>query len=171
MIQPKNFRLFPASASYTIGPALCLLIGLLFSSCQNGGFSDAATGPKDTTVVTAGFATLRISNKVTQDPSLLTFYLYPPNAVDWSNAVNAKKLGEVATDSTRTFQVPSGNWKVACQNKSNVLEPMEDVASGGGEWLQSVLDKDGVYALILTSNADRIVWTPSYKTVPAMSSN
>lgn len=173
MFQIKNFRLIPTSASFPILglAAFCFLSGLILSSCKNGGFSDAATGPKDTTTVVTGFATLRITNRVKEDPSVLTFFLYPFNAVDYANAVNAQSLGDVATDSTRSFQVPAGKWKIASQNKASVLVPMEDEASGGGEWLQSVFAKDGIYTLILGSNAGRIVWTPSYTTIPAMSSN
>jgi hypothetical protein len=170
MMHSKKIR-FPFPRFLFSGfSAFGLACGLFLSACEMGGFSEDGAKPVDTTTTPAGYASLRISNKVSVDPSTLTFYLYSSTAVDYSNAVNAKKIGEVKSDSTKSFQVPVGKWKIASQNKAGVLEPMEDEASGGGEWLQSVFAKDQVYTLILGSNAGRMVWTPSYTTIPAMSS-
>jgi hypothetical protein len=120
---------------------------MLLSSCTPADISDA---------------------KTIQDPSTLTFYLYPGTSVDWANAANAKKIDSVQADSTRAFRVPEGSWKIVYLNRSKALYPMIDANSGSQEWLRSDFKKNGNYSLILKTDGNRTLWVPSYVTVPAM---
>jgi hypothetical protein len=138
--------------------------GLLFNACQAPEISDNNSTPIDTS--DSGLATLRISNRISQDPGPLTFYLYPKNSVDFVNATNGRLLGKVEAGLTETFKVPAGSWKIAYQDQAKALFQMVDAASGGQEWLRSEFKKDGDYSLILNSDGNRTIWVPSYPTIP-----
>ncbi len=137
---------------------------MLLSSCTPVDISDAK--PADS--ISTGTASLIITNQIKQDPSTLTFYLYPGTSVDWANAANAKKIDSVQADSTRVFRVPEGSWKIVYLNRSKALYPMIDANSGSQEWLRSDFKKNGSYSLILKTDGNRTLWVPSYVTVPAM---
>ncbi len=130
---------------------------------------EIGTGTTQVDSSNTGNATLRISNRIVQNPSRLTFFLFNKDAVDIVNATAVKRIGEVDTGATVVFQVPAGDWKIAYEDKLKALFPMKDEGSGGQEWLKSTFNKDGDYALILNSDANRTLWVPNYTTTPAMS--
>jgi hypothetical protein len=164
----SNFLKF--RASWPLGLVLAFVFVsmnwtvVFLSGCTPADISDAK--PVDS--VSTGTASLSITNQIIQDPSTLTFYLYPGTSVDWVNAANAKKIDSVQADSTRVFRVPEGSWKIVYFNRSKAIYPMIDANSGSQEWLRSDFKKNGNYSLILKTDGNRTLWVPSYVTVPAM---
>ncbi len=151
----------------TFGLILVFSIVLFnLASCDSVNISGT---PTTTPVDSSGTATLSISNRIAIDPGTLTFYLFPGISVDFTNAANATKLGDVDVGATVAFTVKTGAWKLAYANKAQVLVPMRDEASGGQEWLQSTFKKDGIYTVILGTDGNRDIWTTNYTTNPPMS--
>jgi hypothetical protein len=163
---PRSLRRFRIAFLIAACIVPTLLAGAFLTSCEPVDISGPA--PIDTTDTAAGFATLRVSNRLDVDPTTVTILLFSGNAVDFSNAANAKKLGSVAPDSTVSFRAPAGAWKLAYTDPAGTLTPMEDVASGGSEWLKSVFKKNGDYSIILNSDTRGTVWVPNYTTIPAI---
>ena len=159
---PVRFRPLLAAAVFA-GLCLALVPGVL-SGCKTVDISE----PMDTTKTDTGTATLRISNNIAQDPDSLTFYRFVANAVDYTNAAKAVKIGGVAINKTGVFTVPSGTWKLAYADRAGTLSPMKDENSGGQEWLKAIFTKNGDYSLIVSSDGNRTTWDPTFKTDPAI---
>lgn len=153
----------PAAVSLALLLVTSLWVGTLLPACTPPEMSEDA--PPDS-ITTAGTASLQISNQIQQDPGTLTFYLYPGSSLDWSNANNAIRIDSVKFNTTKSFQVPAGNWKIAYLNRTKVVYPMIDESSGSQEWLRSDFKKNELYSLILKTDGNRTVWVPSYVTVP-----
>lgn len=132
------------------------------SGCKTVEIDPAGTDSVDTTVT--GSAIVRITNNVSEDPDSLTFFLFPGNATDFSNANKARRVGGVNTDGTGVFQVPAGTWKLAYENSAGALTAMRDLDSG--DWVKSTLAKGGDFSLILTSEGKDVKWNPSFPTDP-----
>jgi hypothetical protein len=167
-----NRPLYPCKsrAIQTLALSLAVLglaTGLALVACKPPEINDS-TGPVDTTTTT-GTATLQLSNRIAQDPGTISFFLFPKNSVDFTNAAGAKLIGSVEAGATKAIQIPAGSWKLAYEDKARVLFPMRDESSGGLEWLRSDFKKDGNYSVILSSDGNRTIWVPSYTTVPPMS--
>lgn len=159
------FRFFDKSLSIgTSLAALSLMVWAGLSGCKT---VDIEAPLKDSTSTTDS-ATIRISNRIELDPDSLTFFLFRADAVDFTNATNARRLGGVDTGSTGIFRVPVGSWKLAYKDKAQMLTPMRDENSGGLEWLRSIFVKNGDYSLIISTDGNRNVWLPTFKTDPAM---
>lgn len=164
MASSLRIRIRPLLAAATLA-GLCLALGAAsLSGCKQVDISE----PTDSTRTDTGTATLRISNNIAQDPDSLIFFRFAANAVDYTNASNALKIGGVGVNKTVVFTVPAGTWKLAYADRAGVLAPMKDENSGGQEWLKSVLKKDGDYSLILSSDGNRTVWDPTFTTIPAI---
>lgn len=122
--------------------------------------------PADTTETVSGTAKLRITNTLSEDPDSLVFFLFPGNSIDFSNANKAQKVGGVGENGTGVFDVPAGNWKLAFENSAGSLTAMRDLDTG--DWVKSILPKDGDFSLILTNEGSDIKWNPSFATDPDM---
>ncbi|MDB5051492.1 MAG: hypothetical protein JWO30_4563 [Fibrobacteres bacterium] len=141
--------------------ALCVCAGL--SGCKT---VEIDAPPVDTTHVTLDSATLRVTNKIDQDPDSITMILFPGNSVDISNANRVKTLGGVAHGATKVMKVPAGSWKLAYEDHAGVLVPMFDINDPAQDWLKSIFVKNGDYSLILTSDASFTKWDPTFATDP-----
>lgn len=158
-----RLRFFPLLAA-TAFTALCFVAGpATLSGCKKVDISEST----DTTKTDTGTATLRISNRIAQDPDSLIFYRFAANAVDFVNASNGIKIGGVGVNKTAAFKLPAGTYKLAYANRAGTLTPMEDQNSVGQEWVKAIFAKDGDYSLILTTDGNRTVWVPTFKTDPA----
>lgn len=157
------FRCFNRSLS--IGTSLVALSFIGWAGLSGCKTVDIDAPLKDSTSFTDS-ATIRISNRIKLNPDSLTFFLFRADAVDFTNATSAKRLGGVDTGSTGVFRVPVSSWKLAYEDKAKVLTPMRDENSGGLEWLRSIFEKNGDYSLIISTDGNRNVWQPTFKTEP-----
>ncbi|MDB5102370.1 MAG: hypothetical protein JWP91_59 [Fibrobacteres bacterium] len=136
----------------------------VLSGCKSIDLGDAT----DTTQVIKDSAEVSVTNNITQDPQTITVFLFPPNALEFTNTSNGIRLGTVDTGATVFLKVPAGTWKLGYEDKAGNRVPMRDENSGGLEWLRAVFAKDGRYALILTTDGNRTLWTPNFETIPAI---
>ncbi|HKP97597.1 MAG TPA: hypothetical protein VJ385_17775 [Fibrobacteria bacterium] len=163
---PSPFSVSHPFAAGFPAAVLALSIWAGLSGCKPVDIDEPA---KDSTSVTADSAILRVSNKINQDPDSITILLFSGNAVDIVNANVVKRLGGVPYGATnRRMTVPAGTWKLAYEDNSGVLIPMSDVNSAAQDWLKSIFVKDGDYSLILSSDGNRTVWNPTFRTDPAI---
>ena len=151
----KRFLIFASSAF-----AFAVLSGL--SACKT---VDLGTTPNPDSTAT-GTATLRITNRIDVDPDSLTFFLFPGTSTDFTTAANARLIGGVGIGATGVFTVPAGTWKLAYENGAKVLTAMRAVQTD--EWVKAILEKNGDYSLILTSDNQNTVWDPSFTTDPPL---
>lgn len=144
---------------------LCLAFSLTsMTACEPVDIDDP--GKDSATDTTTGTSVLRITNSISEDPDSLTFFLFPGNSTDFSNANKARKVGGVAVNGTGRFTVPAGTWKLAYENSARALTAMRDLDSE--EWVKCLFAKDGDYSLILTSEIKNTKWVPSFPTDPVM---
>jgi hypothetical protein len=158
------YRFFPVPFSLgTTLAAFALIAWAGLSGCKT-----VDIDPPDKDTVSTDSATIRVTNQIKLDPDSLTFFLFRADAVDFSNAADAKRLGGVDTGATVPFKVPAGSWKLAYEDKSGDLVPMRDENSGGLEWLRAIFVKNAEYSLIISTDGNRNAWHPTFKTEPAM---
>lgn len=150
--------LFPA----TVGLAACAWLGL--SACKPVEIADPGT---DSTVAVDS-ATVTIFNHIEQDPQAIVFYLFNGNAFDIVNANKVKRLGEIEEGQAKAVKVPVGTWKLAYETEAGVLIALESYDAEEVVWVKAVFEKDRDYALILATDGNRTVWSPTFATIPEL---
>jgi hypothetical protein len=120
----------------------------------------------DTANAASDSAVIQVTNNISEDPDSITLLLFPSSTVEVTNASLSKRLGTVAYGGTRSVKVPTGTWKLAYQDKAGNRFAMRDEQSGGLEWLKAIFEKNGSYALILSSDGNLTIWDPTFTTNP-----
>jgi len=124
------------------------------------------TGPDKDSTVAVDSATVTIFNNIEQDPQAIVFYLFHGNAFDIVNANKVKRLGEIEYGESRSVKVPVGTWKLAYETEAGVLLALESYDAEEVAWVKSVFEKNGNYALILSTDGNRTVWSATFATIP-----
>jgi hypothetical protein len=103
-------------------------------------------------------AWINITNQAQKDPGAIIFFFYAATAPD-VNAVPARTIGTIKQDSTKTFPVPTGNWKLAIEDASGTMWPMLQ-GIGTSDWSAVHLGKDGIYNVIISTDAgNNNIWS------------
>lgn len=157
---PAVLRTFFRLAPPALGLAACAWLGL--SGCKPVEINEPG---KDSTVAVDS-ATVTIFNNIEQDPQSIVFYLFHGNAFDIVNANKVKRLGGIAYGESESVKVPVGTWKLAYETEAGVLVALESYDAEEVVWVKSVFARNGSYALILSTDGNRTVWTATFPTIP-----
>lgn len=169
MLIPSRLKPIFRTSGLTALPILSIALAL----CAWAGLAGCKTveidaPPKDSTLTTADSATLRVTNKIEQDPDSITLLLFSGTTVDIANAAPIKTLNGVAYKATSVMRVPAGTWKLGYRNHAGVLFDMTDANAAAQEWLKAIFVKNADYSLIIASDGNRTTWDPTFITDPVI---
>ncbi len=141
----------------TLSFLISLSLPCWFLSCDplDGGGTDPII--KDST----DSATVVISNKVTQNPISYRLLIFTINANN-ENVTYQYRSSEIETDSTRTFKIPAGQWKLGLEDKLGGRFPMI-VESGSINWPHVQATKGATYTILLyTDLGNNNLWRTNF---------